>query len=129
MNEEYSRSLLKYARFKAGISQARLAQIADTYQSAISAIESGKSSPTMETLARLIGACGLEMRIGLEQPDTHESSRLAFQKMIDPALIAERERQEKERLEKIKRDRRNRKRRERRAATASQRNSSTRSNP
>jgi hypothetical protein len=127
--EEYSRGLLKLARTMSGLSQAELAEKAGTSQPAISAIESGKISPTVDTLVRLVEACGLELRAGLDQPDTHDSSRLAFQKMIDPAHIAEHERQQQLRLDQLKRDRRNKQRRERRAAVAGKRDSSTRSNP
>ncbi len=122
--EEYSRGLLKLARTMSGLSQAELAEKAGTSQPAISAIESGKISPTVDTLVRLVEACGLELRAGVDQPDTHEPSRLAFQKMIDPALIAEHERQQQLRLDQLKRDRRNKQRRERRAAVAGKRDSS-----
>ena len=124
--EEYSRSILKLARTMGRLTQAQLAEKSGTTQSAISDIESGKTSPTVDTLVRLIAACGLEMRPGLDKPDTHDPSRLAFQQMIDPALIAEHERQDQLRLERLKRDRRNKRRRERRAAVASQRDSSRR---
>ncbi len=123
--EEYSRGLLKLARTMSSLSQAELAEKAGTSQSAISAIESGRISPTVATLVRLIEACGLELRAGVDQPDTHDPSRLAFQKMIDPTLIAEHERQQQLRLDQLKRDRRNKRRRERRAVTTSQRNPST----
>ncbi len=79
----------------------------------------------MDTLVRLIEACGLELRAGVDQPDTHDPSRLAFQKMINPAHIAEHQRQQQLRLDQLKRDRSNKRRRERRAAIASQRDSST----
>ena len=114
--EEYSRSILKLARTMSHLTQAQLAEKSGTTQSAISDIESGKTSPTVDTLVRLIAACGLEMRPGLDKPDTHDPSRLAFQKMIDPAHIAEHERQQQVRLDQLKRDRRNKRRRERRAA-------------
>ena len=123
--EEYSRSILKLARTMSRLTQAQLAEKSGTSQSAISDIESGKTSPTVDTLVRLIAACGLEMRPGLDKPDTHDPSRLAFQETIDPAHIAEHERQQQIRLDQLKRDRRNRRRRELRAAAASERDSST----
>ena len=114
--EEYSRSILKLARTMSHLTQAQLAKRSGTSQSAISDIESGKTSPTVDTLVRLIAACGLEMRPGLDKPDTHDPSRIAFQEMTDPAHIAEHERQQQLRLDQLKRDRRNKRRRERRAA-------------
>lgn len=56
--------MLRQARKRSGISQAALAARAGTTQSAISRIEAGRVSPTVETLARLLEllGCRLELR-------------------------------------------------------------------
>ena len=53
--------LLRQARLKAGLSQRQLAQRAGTAQSVIARIERGQTSPTWETLERLLAAAGYEL--------------------------------------------------------------------
>ncbi len=43
----------------------------------------------METLTRLLVASGFELRMRLAEPDTHDASRLASEKLIDPCEVAE----------------------------------------
>src|SRR6266566_2958172 len=54
-------TLLRQARTRAGLSQRALARRAGTAQSVIARIESGQSSPTWETLGRLLEAAGYEV--------------------------------------------------------------------
>lgn len=56
------------ARRRAGLTQAQLAKLAGTSQSAIAAYESGKREPTLPTLQRMIRATGQEARLVIE-PD------------------------------------------------------------
>jgi transcriptional regulator with XRE-family HTH domain len=62
--------VLREARYRRGVSQAQLASRAGTRQSAISRIESGRVSPTFETLRNLLDLLGEELTIGSEHPDT-----------------------------------------------------------
>jgi transcriptional regulator with XRE-family HTH domain len=62
--------LLREARRRYGVSQAQLAIRAGTRQSAISRIESGRVSPTFETLQTLLDLLGENLTIGSERPDT-----------------------------------------------------------
>jgi transcriptional regulator with XRE-family HTH domain len=57
--------LIKAARHQAGISQAELANRLQTDRGQISRHESGRVSPRMETLARLLAACDLQVRATL----------------------------------------------------------------
>ncbi len=59
-------SLLRQARTRAGLSQRALARRAGTAQSVIARIESGQSSPTWETLGRLLEAANVDMSAQLE---------------------------------------------------------------
>lgn len=59
-------TLLRDARRRHGVSQARLAARASTTQSAISRIESGRVSPTVETLRSLLHLLGEDLVIGAE---------------------------------------------------------------
>lgn len=62
--------ILRDARRRHGVSQAQLAIRAGTRQSAISRIESGRVSPTFETLRILLDLLGENLTIGSEWPDT-----------------------------------------------------------
>lgn len=62
--------LLREARRRHGVSQKRLAIRAGTRQSAISRIESGRVSPTFETLQSLLDLLGENLTVGSEWPDT-----------------------------------------------------------
>lgn len=54
------------------MTQAELARGAGTTQSAIARWESGRVSPTIETLARVVEACGLSLNISLLEPNDHD---------------------------------------------------------
>ena len=58
--------LLREARTRAGLSQRALAQRAGTAQSVIARIERGRSSPTWETLERLLEAADFEVHSTVE---------------------------------------------------------------
>jgi uncharacterized protein len=58
--------LLRFAREAAGMSQAALAARAGTSQPAVSRYESGASSPSVETLDRLLAAMGARLELSAE---------------------------------------------------------------
>jgi transcriptional regulator with XRE-family HTH domain len=58
--------LVREARLATGLSQRDLAKRADTSQPAVARYESGAVSPSWETLQRLIGACGRQLRVSTE---------------------------------------------------------------
>lgn len=57
--------LLREARRRSGLSQRALARRSGTVQSAVARIESGRASPSWDTLQRLSRAAGFELRAGL----------------------------------------------------------------
>src|ERR1700759_5633045 len=63
-------SVLREARRRNRVSQARLAARAGTTQSAISRIEQDRLSPTIETLRQLLDLLGEELTIASPQLDT-----------------------------------------------------------
>ena len=69
MNLEPGR-LLREARLRHGVSQERLAIRAGTTQSAISRIEKGRVSPTVQTLAELLHLLGEDLVLSTEPRDT-----------------------------------------------------------
>jgi ribosome-binding protein aMBF1 (putative translation factor) len=54
-------ALVRAARIKSGLSQRALAKRADTAQSVIARIESGRTSPTWDTLKTLLRAAGFDL--------------------------------------------------------------------
>jgi uncharacterized protein len=58
-------NLIREARSRAGLTQAALAERAGTRQSAVSAYESGKRVPSVDTLTRLVGAAGYRIEAAL----------------------------------------------------------------
>lgn len=85
--ERYSRHLIHMARTQAGLSQHALATRAATSQAAISAYESGRRSPSVDTLARILAAAGFELRMRLAGPDTHDRTREKAEAMLPPEAV------------------------------------------
>lgn len=80
--EETPGRLLREARRRRGVSQARLAIRAGTTQSAISRIEGDRISPTVETLRSLLHLLGEDLVLSSEERDSG----------IDRSQISERRR-------------------------------------
>jgi hypothetical protein len=68
-------TLLRQARTRAGLSQRALARKAGTAQSVIARIEAGLTSPTWDTLERLLAAADCEVSAQVE-PRVTESHML-----------------------------------------------------
>lgn len=60
---------IRIVRERAGLTQALLAQRAGTSQATLSAYESGRKQPSIETLTRLLAACGSRLDVRRGQPD------------------------------------------------------------
>lgn len=56
-----SAALVRDARLRAGLTQRELASRAETAQSVVARIERGQTSPTWETLIRLLAAAGFDL--------------------------------------------------------------------
>lgn len=63
---------VREARRRAGLSQADLAGRAGTTQSAIARVESGRTSPSLDYLTRLVRACGFDIQARLVPYDDGE---------------------------------------------------------
>ena len=79
-----SADLICEARLRAGLTQTELAERAGTTQSAIARWETGGAEPSLETLARVIRACGLELRVGLDDADPSEVSLIERNLALSP---------------------------------------------
>ena len=65
MSTSEAARLLRQARTHAGLTQRELARRADTAQSVIARIESGATSPSWETLSRLLEIAGFALDVAL----------------------------------------------------------------
>lgn len=86
------------ARRKAGLSQTELAELAGTSQAAVSTYESGKRSPSVDTLCRLLAAAGYEVRMRLAEPDTHEPALRRAEQLLPSEQVASHHQRERERV-------------------------------
>lgn len=77
-------------RRKAGLTQAKLARIAGTSQPTIAAYETGRKSPTLQTLSRIARTVGLEAMVSFVTVMTREDRRsLVLHRAIADRLIKE----------------------------------------
>ena len=61
--------LVREARKRAALTQAELAERAGTTQSAIARLESGRTSPALEQVERLLRLCGFQLIVELAPYD------------------------------------------------------------
>lgn len=61
--------LIREARKRAGLSQRELAERAGTTQSAIARVETGRSTPTFDTVLRMVRLCGLDLDLMVVERD------------------------------------------------------------
>ena len=61
--------LVREARKRAGLTQRELAERAGTTQSAVARLESGRTSPSFDSVLRLIRLCGFRLDVALDPYD------------------------------------------------------------
>lgn len=87
MSQSIAAEILREARDQASLSQGQLADAAKTYQSVIGRIEAGKSSPSLETLERLVGAAGFNLEIELVPQPSPDPVIEVYKQGIDRTLL------------------------------------------
>lgn len=80
--------LIRDARTYEGLTQQDLADRLGTSQSAISAWESGRENLRVDTLARILQACGFEASLVLRHRDDVDQSQIALHLAMSPAQRA-----------------------------------------
>ena len=98
-------NLIKVARRDARLSQRALARAAGTSQGAIAAYESGKRSPTLDTLTRIVRAAGRDLRIMVVDYDDHDDAMTAYEASLSNETRAALERERARLREQARRDR------------------------
>lgn len=81
------RPLVREARTRAGLSQRELANRAGTAQSVVARVERGLTSPTLETLTRLLAASGFNVSMELVPRPATDALVEAFKRDIDRTLL------------------------------------------
>lgn len=76
------------ARQAAGFSKRELARRAETFPAAIVEIESGRRSPTVDTVSSLIEACGYRIEVNL-MPATSVSDQEVSRTLVQVIELAE----------------------------------------
>jgi len=61
--------LVREARRRSGLTQRELAVKAGTTQSAVARLESGRTTPSFDTVLRLVRLCGLDLDVMLVERD------------------------------------------------------------
>lgn len=98
-------NLIKLARREAGLSQRELARRARTSQATLSAYETGRKSPSLETLARIVRAAGQDLRIRLERLDDHDAWVEAYEASLPPDQLSSWRARERELIEQARSER------------------------
>lgn len=81
-------ALIREARIVGGLTQAALAARLGTTQSAVSRWERGLDIPRVDTLGRILQACGFEADLRFRRHDDVDRSQIAYQLSLDPAARA-----------------------------------------
>jgi transcriptional regulator with XRE-family HTH domain len=89
MAQSIAAEVLREARSQASLSQSELADAAGTYQSVVGRIEAGKTSPSLDTLARMVNAAGFELKFSLEPADVKDPVIEAYKPGVDQTLLIE----------------------------------------
>ena len=82
--------LLRDSRTAAGLTQAALAERAGTTQSAVARYESARALPDIDTLHRLLAACGYRLTLNALPVDTQARRQLRESLQLTPAQRARR---------------------------------------
>ncbi|HYO60379.1 MAG TPA: helix-turn-helix transcriptional regulator [Actinomycetota bacterium] len=78
-------AVIRRARLRAGISQAELARRLGSKQPVVARWETGARSPSLETVARAVEACGLALDVAVVDRDEGEDALLREWQRLSPA--------------------------------------------
>lgn len=77
-------AIIRAARLRAGVSIRELARRAGTSHATLSRYEHGMVQPSFATVERIVGACGLELRVHLDAPDTTDADLASSFRALTP---------------------------------------------
>ena len=93
--------IIREARRRAGLTQQELAERLGTTQSVITRWETGKRSPTFDTVVKTVRACGLDLAITLGQPDPDHELFIRENRRLLPTQRLDRMTDQKEGLDEL----------------------------
>jgi transcriptional regulator with XRE-family HTH domain len=93
--------IIREARRRSGLTQRELAEGLGTTQSVITRWETGRRSPTFETVVTAVRACGLELGITLGRPDPDHDLFMRENRRLRPAERLDRMTEQKEGLDEL----------------------------
>jgi transcriptional regulator with XRE-family HTH domain len=82
--------LVREGRKRAGLTQRQLADRADTTQSAIARLEAGRTTPTLESVERLLRLCGFQLIVELAPYDDSDIRQANAHATLSPEQRAQR---------------------------------------
>src|SRR3954447_13049706 len=82
--------LVREGRRRAGLTQKDLAERAGTTQSAIARLEAGRSTPSLETVERLLRLCGFQLIVELAPYDPSDARQADALAGLTPQQRAQR---------------------------------------
>lgn len=82
--------LVREARRRAGLTQRELADRAGTTQSAIARLESGRTSPSFDSVVRMLKLCGFRLDVGLDPYDDSDIAQARALLKLSPDARLER---------------------------------------
>lgn len=94
--------LIREARRRGGLTQQELAERAGTTQSAVARWESGRTSPDLATVRRLVRLCGLELEVAIVEPDDSDLAQARRLLRLTPGERVERGVQVSRRLHELR---------------------------
>lgn len=95
--------LIREARRRAGLSQAELAKRAGTTQSGIARWESGRTSPSLDDIQRLIRLCGLDLEVAIVPYDGSDLAQVDRLCDLTPQERVERDQRLDRQLQAVRR--------------------------
>ncbi|MGH2751852.1 MAG: helix-turn-helix transcriptional regulator [Actinomycetota bacterium] len=97
-------NLIRLARHDGGLSQRDLARLAGTSQAAIAAYETGRRSPTMDTLTRIVRAAGRDLRIRIVAGDDHDEWLARYEAALPTGVVRAWRERDRQLLEQARRE-------------------------
>lgn len=96
--------LIREARRRAGLSQAGLAARAGTAQSGIARWESGRTSPSLDEVRRLVRLCGFDLEVALVPYDDSDMAQAARLLPLSPNERVERHQRLVQQMQALRHD-------------------------
>lgn len=96
-------ALIREARRRSGLSQSELAERAGTTQSGIARWESGRTSPSLDDIRRLVRLCGFDLEVAIVPYDGSDLAQAERLRDLSPQARVERHQRLTKQLRTVRR--------------------------